>query len=250
MVGECCIVIVGGGKPDWYFLWMNLHYWLTDRSLMIVLGFSTGFDISNGDRSTLKPSLRKDPNLVYLPDPETRRREYISRETLPGTCVHKLAVRPLYLRICPWEDLVSSKHLTVVLFHNVEQRRSLLALVDQQPEGAICTTCVHCRTTLSPALDAPENTRPFIGAPYTSQHSPSLYSLWKNYSGADHIGGRPNIGSTWRTYCLTIFILIYSYLVINLKYTSPILYWSLAFIIKRGRRLTPLYNRDWTHVTM
>ena len=58
---------------------------------MIVLGFSTGSNYSNGDRSTLKPFLRKDPNLVYLPDRESTEEEEedTSGDTLPGTCVDK-----------------------------------------------------------------------------------------------------------------------------------------------------------------
>ena len=65
---------------------------------MIVLGFSTGSNYSNRDRSNLKPVLGKDPNLVYLPDPESMKEEEedTSGEIPPGTCVHKLAVRPLY----------------------------------------------------------------------------------------------------------------------------------------------------------
>ena len=64
---------------------------------MIVLGFSTGSDNSNGDQSTLKPSLRKDPDLVYLPDPETRKRKCTSGETPPGTCVDKTSSESSYI---------------------------------------------------------------------------------------------------------------------------------------------------------
>ena len=73
----------------------------------IVLGFSTGSNYSNGDWSNLKPVLRKDPNLVYLPDPEsTEEEEENTSYTTPFETVStKLAVRPLYIRICPWEDL-------------------------------------------------------------------------------------------------------------------------------------------------
>ena len=60
---------------------------------MIVLRFSTGSDNSNGDQSTLKPFLREDPNLVYLPDPESMEEEEedTSGGTPPGSCVDKLA---------------------------------------------------------------------------------------------------------------------------------------------------------------
>ena len=63
---------------------------------MIVLGFSTGSNYFNEDRSTLKPVLRKDPNLMYLLDLESMKEEEedTSGDTPPGTCVDKLAVRP------------------------------------------------------------------------------------------------------------------------------------------------------------
>ena len=48
---------------------------LADCSLIIVLGFSTGSNYSNGDWSNLKPVLRKDPNLVYMLEPESMEEE-------------------------------------------------------------------------------------------------------------------------------------------------------------------------------
>ena len=117
--GNCWIVMIGGGKT-WLVLLdgLSLSYWLTDHSLIIVLGFSTGSNYSNRDRSILKPVLRKDPNLLYLPDPVSTEEEEedTSGDTPPGTCVDKTSSEAVIHTNLPmgWSWIVLAPHCSFI----------------------------------------------------------------------------------------------------------------------------------------